>query len=86
MFRVIELSSAATAPCGRPLVNVGIPVPSSFFPFSGHKQSFFGDKHALGRDGVDFFMQIKAVTIQWYSEEEKRVTRLSTREGRTNRR
>ena len=24
-------------------VNVGIPVPVGFFPFSGHKQSFFGD-------------------------------------------
>ncbi|MSQ37181.1 MAG: aldehyde dehydrogenase family protein [Chloroflexi bacterium] len=65
-------------------INVGTPVPSSFFPFSGHKQSFFGDKHVLGRDGVDFFTQIKAVTTHWYSEEEKRVTKLSTWEGMTN--
>ena len=33
-------------------INVGIPVPVSFFPFSGHKDSFFGDNHVLGKDGV----------------------------------
>ena len=31
-------------------INVGIPVPVGFFPFSGHKQSFFGDLHCLGKD------------------------------------
>ncbi|OYP54959.1 methylmalonate-semialdehyde dehydrogenase (CoA acylating), partial [Lachnotalea glycerini] len=28
-------------------VNVGIPVPVGVFPFSGHKNSFFGDLHCL---------------------------------------
>ena len=40
-------------------VNVGIPVPFSIFPFSGHKQSFFGDLHTLGKDGVAFFTETK---------------------------
>ena len=35
-------------------VNVGIPVPVSYFPFSGHKHSFVGDLHAMGREGIQF--------------------------------
>ncbi|MBQ3587189.1 MAG: hypothetical protein II977_01345, partial [Oscillospiraceae bacterium] len=27
-------------------------VPSAYFPFSGNKDSFFGDLHVLGEDGV----------------------------------
>jgi malonate-semialdehyde dehydrogenase (acetylating)/methylmalonate-semialdehyde dehydrogenase len=49
-------------------VNVGIPVPFSIFPFSGHKQSFFGDLHTLGKDGVAFFTETKSVTSVWFSE------------------
>ena len=48
-------------------VNVGIPVPVAFFPFAGHKQSFFGDLHVLGRDGVSFFTEAKCVTTRWLS-------------------
>ena len=49
-------------------VNVGIPVPFGIFPFSGHKQSFFGDLHTLGKDGVAFFTETKSVTSVWFSE------------------
>jgi malonate-semialdehyde dehydrogenase (acetylating)/methylmalonate-semialdehyde dehydrogenase len=49
-------------------VNVGIPVPYSIFPFSGHKGSFFGDLHTLGRDGVAFFTETKSVTSAWFTE------------------
>ncbi|MDF2612167.1 MAG: CoA-acylating methylmalonate-semialdehyde dehydrogenase, partial [Lachnospiraceae bacterium] len=38
-------------------VNVGIPVPIGVFPFSGHKNSFFGDLHCLGKDGVRFYTE-----------------------------
>ncbi len=48
-------------------VNVGIPVPLAFFPFSGHKSSFFGDLHCLGRDGLRFYTQIKTVSTKWVS-------------------
>ncbi len=47
-------------------VNVGIPVPISVFPFSGHKNSFFGDLHVLGRDGIAFFTESKSVTTRWF--------------------
>jgi malonate-semialdehyde dehydrogenase (acetylating)/methylmalonate-semialdehyde dehydrogenase len=38
-------------------VNVGIPVPVSFFPFAGHKESFFGESHVFGLDGIRFFTE-----------------------------
>lgn len=51
-------------------VNVGIPVPLGMFGFTGHKNSFFGDLHTMGTDGVRFFTQLKTVTSHWFSEEE----------------
>jgi len=51
-------------------VNVGIPVPVGIFGFTGHKNSFFGDLHAMGRDGIRFFTEQKNVTSTWFSEEE----------------
>lgn len=49
-------------------INVGIPVPSAYFPFSGNKESFFGDQHVLGIDGVRFYTRAKTVTTHWYDE------------------
>jgi malonate-semialdehyde dehydrogenase (acetylating)/methylmalonate-semialdehyde dehydrogenase len=49
-------------------VNVGIPVPTAYFPFSGNKDSFFGDQHVLGLDGVRFYTRAKTVTKHWYDE------------------
>jgi malonate-semialdehyde dehydrogenase (acetylating)/methylmalonate-semialdehyde dehydrogenase len=62
-------------------INVGIPVPVGLFPFSGHKQSFFGDLHALGKDAVMFYTESKCVTTHWFTEEEKQVTKVSTWDG-----
>ena len=53
-------------------INVGIPVPVSFFPFAGHKDSFFGDSHVLGKDGVRFFTETKCVTTRWFTEADKK--------------
>ena len=49
-------------------INVGIPVPMSTFPFSGHKSSFYGDLHCMGEDGIAFFTETKAVTSHWFNE------------------
>jgi malonate-semialdehyde dehydrogenase (acetylating)/methylmalonate-semialdehyde dehydrogenase len=46
-------------------VNLGVPAPVSMFPFSGWKNSFFGDLHALGKDGVRFYTESKVVTSRW---------------------
>ena len=62
-------------------VNVGIPVPISVFPFSGHKKSFFGDLHVMGRDGVMFYTETKAVTSFWFDEEAMKGDKVGTWEG-----
>jgi malonate-semialdehyde dehydrogenase (acetylating)/methylmalonate-semialdehyde dehydrogenase len=62
-------------------INVGIPVPVGIFPFAGHKQSFFGDLHTLGKDGVRFFTESKCVTTTWFSEEEKKQKKVDTWDG-----
>jgi malonate-semialdehyde dehydrogenase (acetylating)/methylmalonate-semialdehyde dehydrogenase len=59
-------------------INVGIPVPLGVFPFTGHKQSFFGDLHMIGKDGVRFFTETKAVTTRWFNEEEMKKKKVST--------
>ena len=62
-------------------INVGIPVPVGIFPFTGHKDSFFGDLHTLGKDGVRFYTETKAVTTRWFDEEEKKNTKVDTWDG-----
>ena len=62
-------------------INVGIPVPVGVFPFSGHKDSFFGDLHCLGKDGIKFYTESKCVTTRWFDEEEKKKTTVSTWDG-----
>lgn len=62
-------------------VNVGIPVPVGMFPFNGHKQSFFGDLHTLGKDGFRFFTERRVVTTRWFDDEEKKATNVSTWDG-----
>lgn len=46
-------------------VNVGVPAPMAFFPFSGNKNSFFGDLHANGKDGVNFYTRRKMITSRF---------------------
>ena len=46
-------------------INVGVAAPMAYFPFSGWKDSFFGDLHAQGRDAIDFFTEKKVVVERW---------------------
>ncbi|TKD70714.1 CoA-acylating methylmalonate-semialdehyde dehydrogenase [Pseudalkalibacillus hwajinpoensis] len=46
-------------------INIGVPAPMAFFPFSGWKDSFYGDLHANGKDGVEFYTRKKVVTARW---------------------
>lgn len=46
-------------------LNIGVPAPMAFFPFSGWKDSFYGDLHANGRDGVNFYTRKKMLTGRW---------------------
>jgi malonate-semialdehyde dehydrogenase (acetylating)/methylmalonate-semialdehyde dehydrogenase len=49
-------------------VNVGVAAPMAFFPFNGIKNSFYGDLHATGKDGVRFFTENKVEIVRYYSD------------------
>jgi malonate-semialdehyde dehydrogenase (acetylating)/methylmalonate-semialdehyde dehydrogenase len=49
-------------------VNIGVPAPMAYFPFSGWKGSFFGVMHAQGRDAVEFFTDKKVAVERWPRE------------------
>jgi malonate-semialdehyde dehydrogenase (acetylating)/methylmalonate-semialdehyde dehydrogenase len=46
-------------------INVPIPVPMAYYSFGGWKNSLFGDTHAHGMEGVNFFTRGKVVTSRW---------------------
>ena len=46
-------------------INVGVPAPMAFFPFSGWNNSFFGDLHVQGHEGVSFFTRQKVTINRW---------------------
>ena len=46
-------------------INVPIPVPMAYYSFGGWKHSLFGDSHAHGMEGVQFFTRGKVVTSRW---------------------
>ncbi len=54
-----------TAIAGNIGVNLGVAAPMAFFPFSGWGDSFFGDLHAQGHHGFEFFTQTKVVVERW---------------------
>jgi malonate-semialdehyde dehydrogenase (acetylating)/methylmalonate-semialdehyde dehydrogenase len=49
-------------------INIGVAAPMAFFPFSGWKNSFFGDMHAQGRDAIEFYTEKKVVVERWPKE------------------
>jgi len=49
-------------------INIGVAAPMAFFPFSGWKDSFFGDMHGQSMDAVEFFTQKKVVVERWPKE------------------
>jgi malonate-semialdehyde dehydrogenase (acetylating)/methylmalonate-semialdehyde dehydrogenase len=48
-------------------INIGVPASMAWFPFNGWDDSFFGDLHMQGREGVQFFTQLKVTTSRWFS-------------------
>ena len=46
-------------------INLGVAAPIAFFPFSGWRDSFFGDLHGQGRDAVEFYTDKKVVVERW---------------------
>lgn len=52
--------------CGMIGINIGVPAPLAYFPFSGWNYSFFGDLHLQGREGVMFYTRQKVTTSRWF--------------------
>ncbi|XP_063296485.1 methylmalonate-semialdehyde/malonate-semialdehyde dehydrogenase [acylating], mitochondrial isoform X1 [Pelobates fuscus] len=50
-------------------VNVPIPVPLPMFSFTGSRASFRGDTNFYGKQGIQFYTQVKTVTSQWKEED-----------------
>jgi malonate-semialdehyde dehydrogenase (acetylating)/methylmalonate-semialdehyde dehydrogenase len=48
-------------------INVGVPAPMAWFPFTGWNQSFFGDLHIQGTEGVEFYTRQKMTMTRWFS-------------------
>jgi malonate-semialdehyde dehydrogenase (acetylating)/methylmalonate-semialdehyde dehydrogenase len=49
-------------------INIGVAAPMAFYPFSGWRESFFGDLHAQGIHGVEFYTETKVVVERWPKE------------------
>jgi malonate-semialdehyde dehydrogenase (acetylating)/methylmalonate-semialdehyde dehydrogenase len=56
-----------TVSAGMVGINVGVPAPLAYFPFTGWNDSFFGDLHIQGKEGVEFYTQRKTTTTRWFS-------------------
>jgi malonate-semialdehyde dehydrogenase (acetylating) / methylmalonate-semialdehyde dehydrogenase len=52
-------------------INVGVPAPMAWFPFTGWNQSFFGDLHIQGTEGVQFYTRQKMTMTRWFASAEE---------------
>lgn len=48
-------------------INIGVPAPMAWFPFTGWNHSFFGDLHIQGTEGVHFYTQQKMTMTRWFA-------------------
>jgi len=48
-------------------INIGVPAPMAWFPFTGWNQSFFGDLHIQGTEGVQFYTRQKMTMTRWFA-------------------
>jgi malonate-semialdehyde dehydrogenase (acetylating) / methylmalonate-semialdehyde dehydrogenase len=47
-------------------INVGVPAPMAWFPFTGWNKSFYGDLHMQGTEGIQFYTQQKTTMSRWF--------------------
>ena len=64
---------AREMPCGMIGVNVGVPAPMALFSFSGWNDSFCGDLHVQGMEGVLFYTRQKIVISRWDAGYERKL-------------
>jgi malonate-semialdehyde dehydrogenase (acetylating)/methylmalonate-semialdehyde dehydrogenase len=46
-------------------INVGVPAPMAWFPFTGWNRSFFGDLHIQGSESIQFYTRQKVTLTRW---------------------
>src|SRR5215475_9312936 len=46
-------------------INVGVPAPMAWFPFTGWNRSFFGDLHVQGSESIMFYTRQKVTLTRW---------------------
>ncbi|MEX2308898.1 MAG: CoA-acylating methylmalonate-semialdehyde dehydrogenase [Pirellulales bacterium] len=46
-------------------INVGVPAPMAWFPFTGWNRSFFGDLHIQGNESIQFYTRQKVTLTRW---------------------
>jgi malonate-semialdehyde dehydrogenase (acetylating) / methylmalonate-semialdehyde dehydrogenase len=46
-------------------INVGVPAPMAWFPFTGWNRSFFGDLHIQGTESIQFYTRQKVTLTRW---------------------
>ena len=49
-------------------INIGVPATMAMFPFTGWGESFYGDLHIQGKEGVQFYTQQKVVSTRWFGD------------------
>jgi malonate-semialdehyde dehydrogenase (acetylating) / methylmalonate-semialdehyde dehydrogenase len=49
-------------------INIGVPATLAMFPFTGWDESFYGDLHIQGKEGVQFYTQQKVVSTRWFGD------------------
>ncbi len=49
-------------------INVGVPATMAMFPFTGWDDSFYGDLHIQGKEGVQFYTRQKVISTRWFGE------------------
>eukprot|EP00744_Colponema_vietnamica_P004125 GILI01006206.1.p1 GENE.GILI01006206.1~~GILI01006206.1.p1 ORF type:complete len:509 (+),score=176.16 GILI01006206.1:47-1573(+) len=54
-----------TVDAGQVGINVPIPVPLPYFSFTGSRASIRGDINFYGKQGVQFYTQVKTITSNW---------------------
>lgn len=47
-------------------INIGVPAPMAWFPFTGWNTSFFGDLHIQGTESIQFYTQQKMTMTRWF--------------------
>ncbi len=54
-------------------INVGVPAPMAWFPFTGWNRSFFGDLHVQGKEGIAFYTRQKTTLTRWPKADDSHV-------------